>query len=285
MKIKKEKFAGLSFPDWFRASASSEKIKQIKEMNITEERKERLITAVDDIVSDSKNKNYLISTTSYDLIDKIKIDVEKSDCTFFSGLELGKKITVLVDEDNFFRYLSTEDGILCLIGIREIIKSDLPFNYKMQEGHELTDEENNHDKVIFTRSYIFLNTKNGSIENGADFSQSAEIKEFSHDDEIIKLLKIILFLEFSDIDTVLLKEGDKIGTRRQGKYLNESGKDVILVDSTWNKTIIRLGGFGVRGHIRLQAFGPGRTRRKLIYIPEYTKKGYVRNAKKQIVNG
>lgn len=285
MRIKKEKFAGLSLPDCFRDSASSEKIKQIKGMTLTDERKERLITAVDDIVSDSKNKNYLLSSTSYDLIDKIKIDGEKSDCTFFSGLELGKKITVLVGEDKFFRYLSTEDGILCLIVNREIIKSDLPSHYKIREGDELTAEENNYDKVFFNRSYIFINTKNGFIENGTDFSQRIEIKQISHIPEIINLLKTILFLEFSDIETVLLKEGDKIGTRRQGKYLNESGKDVILVDSTWNKTIIRLGGFGVRGHIRLQAFGSGRTKRKLIYIPEYTKKGYVRNAKKQIVNG
>ena len=65
----------------------------------------------------------------------------------------------------------------------------------------------------------------------------------------------------------------------------ENGEEVVVVDSTWNKTIIRVGEFGVSGHLRLQPFGKGRTNRKLIYVSDYMKKGYVRNAKKQVVNG
>lgn len=54
---------------------------------------------------------------------------------------------------------------------------------------------------------------------------------------------------------------------------------IRFLDASWYTTIVRKEGFGVRGHFRLQPCGPHRSDKKLIYIHEYQKNGYVRRAK------
>jgi hypothetical protein len=117
-----------------------------------------------------------------------------------------------------------------------------------------------------------INTENGNVSlPNTDKQETLDLFK--------RFIQYLTFLEFSELETVTLKPNGKIGTKKEGKYLNESKNDVTIVDSTWNKTIVRVGGFGVVGHLRLQPIGQGRNNRKLIYISEYHKKGYVRNAK------
>ena len=98
-----------------------------------------------------------------------------------------------------------------------------------------------------------------------------------------RVAKLITFIELGDIETVILPPGRNNGkTRNQGKVTNTSEFNVYVVDASWNKLIIRNEGFGVHGHFRLQACGPGYKDRELIWIKSFEKKGYIRRPKAAI---
>lgn len=189
---------------------------------------------------------------SVEISEKIKCDLEKFDGTIFRGIKIGKKATILINDSLFFRYLVTDRGILCIWVLTEPTVID---------GVE-------HKYLRYTTFRI--NTEHGliSLPDRDKEETKTLFKQF---------IQYLTFLEFSELETVTLKPNGKTGTKKEGKYLNDSKADVTIVDSTWNKTVIRIGEFGVSGHLRLQPTNNGR---KLIYIKEYVKKGYVRNAKK-----
>lgn len=96
-----------------------------------------------------------------------------------------------------------------------------------------------------------------------------------------RIAKLITFIELGDIETVYLPAGRNNGAPKTSgvKITNTSEFNVYVVDTSWNKLIIRTDGFGVKGHFRLQPCGPGHLDRKLIWIDSFEKKGYVRRPK------
>lgn len=94
-------------------------------------------------------------------------------------------------------------------------------------------------------------------------------------------LRVVIYIYFSKNEFVIVKGGERHGkTRKEGKVLNETKFDMTIIDSFWNKTIMRLEGFDVDGHFRLQACGRNHQDRKLIWINPFRKTQYVRKAKK-----
>lgn len=97
-----------------------------------------------------------------------------------------------------------------------------------------------------------------------------------------RFLKLMLFIELSDPEVYLVKNngkvklGDSVRHHDESKIKNESGIDVTLVNTLWNKIVVRESGFSVKGHIRIQPYGPGREHYKPIWIDEFQKKGYIR---------
>lgn len=64
------------------------------------------------------------------------------------------------------------------------------------------------------------------------------------------------------------------------KVMNDTSFDITMMDSTWFTTIVRNERFKVRGHFRLQPKKKdGEWTKELIYINEYQKNGYHRQAK------
>jgi hypothetical protein len=92
---------------------------------------------------------------------------------------------------------------------------------------------------------------------------------------LIDTIKCLIFLKLTEPEIIHLAAGKKVGTRKQGHY-NATPLPVIIVDSTWNKYIVRTEGFGVSGHFRMQPHGKGNADLKLIWIPPFEKRGYVR---------
>jgi hypothetical protein len=114
------------------------------------------------------------------------------------------------------------------------------------------------------------------------------LKSWNFDHDKVKpysdlIMKILIFLYFSEIKEVVLKSNAKIGNLSTGTYKNELKSSFILVDTTWNQISIRNTGFFVSGHFRLQPYGPDMSERRLIFIEEFQKHGYVRGAKKESV--
>lgn len=92
------------------------------------------------------------------------------------------------------------------------------------------------------------------------------------------LVRLLCFIKYAEIQTKVIKPLSKeshIGI----KYVNETKQKIEILDSTWFTNIVREDGFSVRGHFRFQACGPGLSQRKLIWVPEFEKNGYVRIAK------
>lgn len=102
--------------------------------------------------------------------------------------------------------------------------------------------------------------------------------------EFNRLVRIMIFIELGDIEITILDKGRNNGkAKNKGKITNTSEYKVYVVDSSWNKLIIRTEGFAVMGHFRLQPCGVGYADRKLIWINAFEKHGYKRQPKAKIL--
>jgi hypothetical protein len=201
-----------------------------------------------------KEKNYILSENALELAKRIKIDEDKFDVRFLSKVA-DKKIMFLLGKNLFIRFLKTVDTIVAVRVEKELRNGDEYVNY----------------------SSFKIDTKSGVI------SYNDRPDSPLSDDKFKLFLQLLIFTELSELQTVFIKPGHKIGTKKEGRFLNETKDNIILVDSTWNRTIIRTEGFSVRGHFRLQPCGVGLIDRKLIYVDEFQKNGYIRGAKKEQV--
>jgi len=92
------------------------------------------------------------------------------------------------------------------------------------------------------------------------------------------LITLLLFIKYCPLETKFIAGGRKEHHVGQ-KYVNETKQKIEILDSTWFTTIVRSEGFGVRGHFRMQPYGPGMTQRRLQWIEPFEKEGYTRRAK------
>lgn len=91
-----------------------------------------------------------------------------------------------------------------------------------------------------------------------------------------------VFLNFAELETKEIKPSEKIWSGPNiCAYNNKSKRNVTIVDSSWYTNLVVSGAFDVRGHFRLQPFGPEMKQRRLIWIKDFKKSGYTRKAKKQ----
>lgn len=96
---------------------------------------------------------------------------------------------------------------------------------------------------------------------------------------LINICRMVFFLQYAEVQTKIVN--NKTGKKKIGseKYINQTEIPVEVIDSHYYTTIMRTEGFGVRGHMRKQHYGPGRMEWKLIWIQDFEKKGYTRKAK------
>lgn len=91
------------------------------------------------------------------------------------------------------------------------------------------------------------------------------------------VIKILTYLYYGDITSKFIPRKAKVKINNFKYLLNNSKYNITYVDSLW-KQRISTEGFKVSGHFRLQPFGEGRKKRKLIWIESFTKEGYSRLA-------
>lgn len=108
----------------------------------------------------------------------------------------------------------------------------------------------------------------------------------THDDilnvALYTILSAELFINFAEVETKLMAPNTKIWDERgvNAIYNNKTMHDITVIDSTWYQNLVSSGAFNVRGHFRLQPFGPERKQRRLQWIADFQKEGYHRKAKK-----
>lgn len=260
MRLREDKQLGLFFNVDMQTKIFSIQQKKIDTHPIYSERV-MFQKELHELLIDSGNKNFLMSDSSKKISDKIKIDPDKIQTSLFKGLRVGKKITILINENLFYRYLVTENSILCIwVRTEPVIVAG---------GQKQTYMKYCTFRINFEKDIFYYPENEGN---------PFEDKLF------LDFIKYLIFLEFSELEVVTLKPNQKKGSRKEGKYVNESKSDITIVDSTWNKLLIRSGEFSVRGHLRLQPVGADKKGRRLIYIDEYQKSGYVRHPKRETTN-
>lgn len=192
--------------------------------------------------------SYMLSKSAVLICDKVKVD--KTSLRAFSQLKTGLCHTVgIIGHPGFlFRYGLFDDVLTVLI---------------------LSRAPNAHNLSYFIhRIYV----KQGIIATSDGYKIPDEEWE-----SLQACLKIIVFLEMSETETVLIRPNHAIGTRKNG-VLNQTKSSFIHVDSKWNVESIRIDGFWVSGHFRLQYY-KSLDKHKLVYINPYQKNGYIRKAK------
>ncbi|MBG8555005.1 hypothetical protein [Hymenobacter guriensis] len=105
-------------------------------------------------------------------------------------------------------------------------------------------------------------------------------KNFTH--ALRGAIQCLIFYKLTEPELLHVAAGKKQGTRKQGHY-NATPYPITIVDSTWNKYIVRTEGFSVSGHFRLQRYGTGNAKLKLVWIKPYQKHGYVRLPKAETI--
>jgi len=136
----------------------------------------------------------------------------------------------------------------------------------------------------FTRDVL---TTYGYIDNDGNFGGLAcSIKDgLPHNDVeglaayLSSFLTTLYFIHNCEIEQRIIKPNQKDRSNGQ-KHYNESKSDITILDCRWFTELVRDTPFHVRGHLRWQVHGEGRTKRKLIWIDEFEKNGYTRKAAK-----
>ena len=98
-------------------------------------------------------------------------------------------------------------------------------------------------------------------------------------DNYTTFVKIVSFIELGQTNLKVVPAKDKVGSFiKNNECKNMTKNSFILVDTSWNDISIRMDGFPVKGHLRLQPYGvAGNKHYKIIYIQPFMKNGYNKN--------
>lgn len=196
-------------------------------------------------------KVYLIRKTVQDICEKINFKEEKK-FDYLDKMGGGNQMLIL-DETRFYKFYRQGSRIVVCYFNREGAEYRYTmFNFELDEKYEAKPNDPN----------------------------VAEIER--------RFIQLLMFLEYAPHETILLDSGQKNGTRNEEKVINDSDFRLTVVDSAWNKVIIRTDGFVVGadsgGFLALRAYGEGRYQRRFVWIMPYEKHGYTRGVNKEKLN-
>jgi hypothetical protein len=191
---------------------------------------------------------YYVTKTVQDDLDLIKFNKGSLgyDWTIFKNVPECKK-TFIFDKDAVFR-IHVIGQLITMFYLRDRLKPQASF-------------------IWIDR---FTNEKHHAFD-----------RELLKSTDEITLMRLLAFYYFAENETRIVNPGKSYGTKKQPDALdNSTDIPVTIINSNWNVTSIRLDGFDVSGHLRLQPCGPSSKERKLIFIEPFKKHGYVRKATK-----
>ena len=102
------------------------------------------------------------------------------------------------------------------------------------------------------------------------------------------LITYLAVKKYAQVETIIVPSNGKLivedeiqGYKKKEKVLNESGQEVIIMDSRWFVKIINDNDIFVRGFFRMQRYknDDGDWAKKLIFVDSFIRHGYHRNAK------
>lgn len=102
------------------------------------------------------------------------------------------------------------------------------------------------------------------------------------------LITYLAVKKYAEVETIIVPANSKLfvedeiqGYKHKEKVLNDSGQEVIIMDSRWFVKIINDNDIFVRGFFRMQRYKNevGKWAKKLIFVDSFIRHGYHRNAK------
>lgn len=202
------------------------------------------VKGIQTLIEDTNTKYFLICDSVYECAKRIKIN-EGFTARTLKDIKFGS-YTYLMGKNRMVRFICTTGAIK---GI-----------------YYSTSEKNAFEFGL-------------DIQNGEYYAPKDCQKEFS------MIMQILTFVELGDVEVTILEKGRNNGGKKNiDKVTNSSPNTVFVVDSSWNKLIIRTEGFAVMGHFRLQPCGEAFKDRKLIWIGAFEKHGYKRSPKAKIIH-
>jgi hypothetical protein len=276
MKISPDKQSGLNFPVWYQKQIILERTNEMMAKEGSDETKKIAIAEISEVISDINNKFYLFTDAAYQIAQRLKFDEDKFDANFLSVIPNRKKVTYLMG-DTFYRWYKSEKKIMVFGCNQKKLTDDLKDFYETRGiAPDIEEFKNRKATPEFDVRWYFFSIH---LEEDAYSLPPNPIAPFTKD-TWIEFIKMIIFTELSELETVVLEPNQKSGTRKTERYFNESKSRVVIVDSAWSKTLIKADGFLVSGHPRLQSYGERNKYRKYVWIDTYTKEGYTMVAKK-----
>jgi hypothetical protein len=129
-----------------------------------------------------------------------------------------------------------------------------------------------HNKKDAIKNFIWV-SKFFKVNNIGDDLYVFLVKYFS------KIVLLRMFKSYAEVETKTLKPKERIKDI-DCKYTNDTDFTVTHLDSKWFTTLVNSQGFKVRGFFRLQPKKKdGEWTKELIWIDEFEKQGYNRQAK------
>lgn len=232
--------------------------------------------AMENIANSYNNKIYYITNKVQEHAKLIKFD--KIDLGWFRNLKT-KHATYILNKKEFFRFWINEEKSLHIgyfrvddsygdVTLETITNGQIPPSMKGLEKFPMIAWD-----VFVIRLKDYPNGYMPIIPG-----QDIDKQKF--------FVQLLMFIELSGVIIHQIAPNQKInlnpggGRNFDNKIKNESGTNVTLVDTSWNKTLIVAGEFAVSGHLRIQPCGHKRQDYKFAWIEEYKKSGYIRRAPK-----
>lgn len=175
----------------------------------------------------------------------------------------------------------------------EVEDCNVCFIAPWKEATVLNIKNDKANKVISCDTYDFVqgNTLASVLKVDIDYSSGDKPKRSMFgwisenlknvEENVFNCVIMTLFIKYAEIEVKYLPANKKVKDIST-KYVNETDSNIQVLDSTWFTTLVKSDAFKVRGHFRLQPCGAGMKDRKLIWINDFEKKGYVRNFKRAI---
>jgi len=210
---------------------------------------------------------YYLTTDIFNIVNNIKAKVSvKDSLEILAKQEHYNVILLLPNKDIYFAFVRVNFDIGSVnyyVGI---------YNKTYKKISEMGCCELNSfkDATRYERGFYYLDRVHPNVASNIH-------------DTLELLIALKVFLENKHVDVKCINK-----SRNQNK-VKIQGNNIIndklpikinVLDSTYFTTIMRLEGFNVSGHFRLQPCGKKKEKKKLIWINDFEKKGYVRQAGK-----
>jgi len=221
---------------------------------------------VDVLRFDEDFKTYIVSKNILETVKTIDINVAKDHMT--SEHLTGTKFCFVLGNDN--------DGLLSVeiieLDVKDTVVSILAvFNYQSGSGLNTALED------VLVGYADLVNTEIITMSKGKA-STDVEAEKIG-----TLVMQLIIYLYYGDIVTKHYAPNENIQYSSTELVKNTLKTPVIYLNTLW-KQRVSVGGFKVKGHWRMQAFGKRHKERQLKWIEGFNKKGYNRKATKEIVD-